>query len=146
MVSSISFAWRDPITDVQMIELVSADGGRLAAGRWDRISAHSLGWVGARDAEGSLIGFVNVAWDGGAHAFLLDTRTRVSHRRRGIGRELVRHAAHHAAMAGCEWLHVDYLPELSTFYLDGCGFRRTEAGLIQLRTEGSSASSVILGL
>ena len=135
--STISFAWRNPITDEEMMELVSSDGGRPAAGRWDRTSAHSLGWVGAREADGSLVGFVNVAWDGGAHAFLLDTRTRVTHQRRGIGRELVRQAAHQAAAAGCEWLHVDFLPDLTAFYLDACGFRRTEAGLLQLATDSA---------
>lgn len=32
---------------------------------------HSLGWVCARDG-GDLVGFVNVAWDGETHFFLLD--------------------------------------------------------------------------
>ena len=32
------------------------------------------------------------------------------------------------ANAGCEWLHVDYLPELTSFY-EACGFRPTAAGL-----------------
>lgn len=30
-----------------------------------------------------LVGFVNVAWDGGDHAFLLDTKTRLGHQHRG---------------------------------------------------------------
>jgi hypothetical protein len=32
--------------------------------------------VAARTSDGLLVGFVNIAWDGGYHAFLLDTRTR----------------------------------------------------------------------
>ena len=86
----------------------------------------------ARDADSALIGFVNVAWDGGDHAFLLDTTVRSDHRRRGIGVELVQIAARHAATAGCEWLEVDFEEHLTTFYLDTCGFRPTRAGLIHL--------------
>jgi predicted N-acetyltransferase YhbS len=73
-----------------------------------------------------------VAWDGGDHAFLLDTKTRRTHQRAGIGTELVRLAATHAAAAGCEWLHVDFEDHLTGFYLDRNGFRPTKAGLIHL--------------
>ena len=38
-----------------------------------------------------------------------------------------------AADAGCEWLHVDYEPHLTTFYLYACGFTPTDAGLLKLR-------------
>jgi ribosomal protein S18 acetylase RimI-like enzyme len=85
----------------------------------------------ARDNE-QLVGFVNVAWDGGDHAFLLDTKTRGTWQRQGIGTELVRFAARSAQMAGCEWLHVDFEPHLRAFYLESCGFRVTGAGLIHL--------------
>ncbi len=33
------------------------------------VEAHSLGWVIARD-DGRLVGFVNVIWDGLAHAWI----------------------------------------------------------------------------
>ena len=89
-------------------------------------------WVSARNRDGVLVGFVNVAWDGEDHAFLVDTKTRGSHQHRGIGRELVRHAVSNARAAGCEWLHVDFKPELARFYFEACGFRRTDAGLIHL--------------
>lgn len=32
-----------------------------------------------------------------------------------------------------EWLHVDFDDHLKSFYFDACGFRPTNAGLIQLR-------------
>jgi len=32
---------------------------------------------------------------------------------------------------GAAWLHVDYEPQLESFY-SGCGFRPTAAGLIRL--------------
>jgi predicted N-acetyltransferase YhbS len=52
--------------------------------------------------------------------------------RRGIGTELVRHATEHAKEAGCEWLHVDFRPDLEPFYLEACGFDATPAGVVHL--------------
>jgi ribosomal protein S18 acetylase RimI-like enzyme len=115
-----------------MVELVNSHAGRSVWGWWDQVKPHSLGWVTARDPEGLLVGFVNVAWDGGDHAFLLDAKTRGDWQRRGIGTEVVRHAVRHAKAAGCEWLHVDFESELVDFYLEACGFRDTDAGLIHL--------------
>jgi GNAT superfamily N-acetyltransferase len=125
---SISCQWRGPVADDDMVELVVSHGGRAAPGWWDQIRPHSLGWVAARDDDGLLVGFVNVAWDGGDHAFLIDTKTRGSHQHRGVGSQLVRTAADHAAAAGCEWLHVDFDAELEPFYLGACGFRASPAG------------------
>lgn len=133
----LTYTWRGPLTDVEMVDLVASHGGTTEAGWWTAISAQSLGWVSARDPKGLLVGFVNVAWDGRSHAFLLDTKTRGSHQRRGIGQELVRHAVTHARAAGCEWLHVDFEPHLTSFYLHACGFRPTPAGLVHLTTESS---------
>ncbi|MEU5980119.1 GNAT family N-acetyltransferase [Streptomyces sp. NPDC047315] len=129
----ITCTWRAAITDEEMVDLVRSHGGRAEAGWWDRIREHSLGWVGARGEDGLLVGFVNVAWDGGDHAFLIDTKTRGTHQRRGIGTAVVRVAAERAKAAGCEWLHVDFDPELADFYFGSCGFRSTDAGLIHLR-------------
>ncbi|MEU6610436.1 GNAT family N-acetyltransferase [Streptomyces shenzhenensis] len=138
MTETISYTWRDPITDEEMADLVRSHGGSVVAGWWSRVKEHSLGWVGARDGEGVLAGFVNVAWDGGDHAFLIDTKTRGSCQRRGIGTALVRHAVVHARAAGCEWLHVDFEPGLRGFYVGACGFRPTDAGLIHLPSAGES--------
>jgi GNAT superfamily N-acetyltransferase len=134
MSDEVSYSWRDPITDDEMVGLVESYGGQALPGWWDQISVHSLGWVAARDGDGVLIGFVNVAWDGGDHAILIDTKTRGSWRHRGVGTEVVRRAALHARAAGCEWLHVDFDPDLAPFYFDACGFRPTDAGLIHLHS------------
>lgn len=132
MNDELTYEWRGEIADGEMADLTVSHGGRAAPGWWDRVREHSLGWVAARDADGWLVGFVNVAWDGSNHAFLLDTKTRGTHQRRGIATEVVRRAAVHAKAAGCEWLHVDFEPHLRAFYFDACGFRPTEAGLIRL--------------
>jgi len=73
-----------------------------------------------------------VAWDGGDHAFLLDTKTRSDHQRRGIASKVVALAAERAKAAGWEWLQVDFRPEHRSFYFDACGFLPTDAGLIHL--------------
>jgi ribosomal protein S18 acetylase RimI-like enzyme len=128
-----NFEWRGELSDAEVVDLVESHGGRAEVGWWDRIRPHSLGWVVARDDDGTVVGFVNVAWDGGDHAVLLDTKTRGTHQHQGIGSELVRIAAAHAADAGCEWLHVDFGADLEPFYFAACGFRPTKAGLIHLR-------------
>lgn len=128
----LTYRWRGPVADAEMVELVRAHGGRAVAGWWDHIRPHSLGWVSARDSDGLLVGFANVAWDGGDHAFLLDPKVRASHQRRGIGTELVRRAVENARAAGCEWLHVDFDDDLAPFYFGACGFVPTAAGLIRL--------------
>jgi GNAT superfamily N-acetyltransferase len=134
-VEDIRCEWRGSISDVEMVDLVHSHGGSAEAGWWDRISSHSLGWVTARDVTGSVVGFVNVAWDGGDHAFLLDPKTRGSYQRRGIGTTLVALAIDEARAAGCEWMHVDFPEELAPFYFDACGFTGTGAGLIRLRAD-----------
>ena len=131
-VDGVTYRWRGQLTDAEMVGLVRAHGGRAVAGWWDQIRAYSLGWVTARATDGGVVGFVNVAWDGGDHAFLLDTKTHRVFQRKGIGTRLVELAARHAKAANCEWLHVDFEPELELFYFDGCGFRPTPAGLIHL--------------
>lgn len=76
-----------------------------------------------------LVGFVNVAWDGGVHGFILDTTVHPRLRRRGIGRGLVLRAVAEARRRNVEWLHVGFELHLRNFY-DLCGFRTTEAGLL----------------
>jgi ribosomal protein S18 acetylase RimI-like enzyme len=133
MDDGVTYVWRGPLTDAELVELVRSHGGQAVGGWWDRIRPHSLGWVVARAGDGEVVGFVNVAWDGGDHAFLLDPKTRGSFQRRGVGTRLVALATEQAREAGCEWLHVDFEPELESFYLEACGFRPTQAGLIHLR-------------
>jgi ribosomal protein S18 acetylase RimI-like enzyme len=132
---NITYEWRGAFTNDEVNALhAEAFEHRVLDEDWVRqVGRHSLGWVCARDADG-LVGFVNVAWDGGDHAFLLDTKVDPSHRRRGIGTDLVRVAVTHARQAGCEWIEVDFddAARLAPFYFDACGFRPTHAGLIHL--------------
>lgn len=99
---------------------------------WTQVNRYSLGWVCTRRSE-KLIGFVNVAWDGGVHAFVLDTMVSPAYQRQGIAKGLIEEAVKRAKLTGCEWLHVDFDPHLRPFYFDACGFAPTDAGLIPLK-------------
>jgi GNAT superfamily N-acetyltransferase len=146
----ISYEWRGAVGNAELNALhAEAFGHEVLAEDWrGQLARHSLGWVCARDgsdgaggdgaggADGAhgaaLVGFVNVPWDGGTHAFILDTMVARRARHRGIGAASVAVAADGARAAGCEWLHVDFTPELRGFYFGSCGFRPTDAGLIAL--------------
>jgi GNAT superfamily N-acetyltransferase len=129
----ISYEWRGRFENPE-VNALHAEGFEhrpLEDDWWGQVTRHSLGWVTARQ-DGTLVGFVNVAWDGAIHAFILDTLVAGALRRQGVGRELVATAVHGARAAGCEWLHVDFDDHLKEFYFDSCGFQPTNAGLIAL--------------
>ena len=126
--------WRGAFTNDELNALhAEGFGHRLLNDDWlAQVQRHSLGWVCVRQS-GRLAGFVNVAWDGGVHAFVLDTVVAEPLRRQGIARAMVAEVVQQAKARGCEWLHVDFDPHLRDFYFDACGFRPTDAGVIQLR-------------
>lgn len=95
----------------RMVDLTRSHGGQAEAGWWDRVRPHSLGWVTARTEGRELVGFVNVAWDGGDHAILIDTKTRPTHQRQGLGVAVVSRAIAEVHAVGCEWLFVDFEPQ-----------------------------------
>ena len=120
-------------------ELTDSELNNLFASAWENHAERKFGPVLERSLTyvcafvGSrLVGFVNVAWDGGVHGFILDTTVHRDFQRKGIGAEMMKRAAKIAAERGIEWLHVDYEARLHAFYC-GCGFRKTEAGLLNLR-------------
>lgn len=121
----------DPFPGIEALNTLwlSAWNGPVAPG-YGKVLERSLAHVGAYEA-GVLVGFVNVAWDGGVHAFVLDTAVHREHQRKGIATALVARAAELAKARGAEWLHVDFEPHLEGFYR-GCGFRGTAAGLMRL--------------
>lgn len=132
-VHGVAYRWRSRLPSAAVGALAASAFGDpvVDEGWWDRVRPRSLGWVSAH-LDGRLVGFVNVAWDGAAHAFLLDTAVEPDVQRQQIGTRLVRRAAEEARAAGCDWLHVDFEARLSDFYLRACGFRSTAAGLIRL--------------
>jgi ribosomal protein S18 acetylase RimI-like enzyme len=97
---------------------------------YERVFPHSFTWITANSGD-ELVGFVNVAWDGDVHFFLLDTTVHPDWQHRGIGRRLVEETV--AACRGHgEWLHVDADEELMTGFYLRCGFERAPAGVLDL--------------
>jgi len=130
---TVVYEWRGSFSNTEL-EALHADGFGHEPTEHDwvgQLHQHSLGWVCARRQD-RLVGFVNVAWDGGSHAFILDTVVVSDERHRGLGAALVSEAARRTAAAGCQWLHVDCQDHLVTFYYHACGFTPTNAGLIGL--------------
>jgi GNAT superfamily N-acetyltransferase len=129
----VSYHWRGEFGN-QELDALHAEGFAhppADSDWWAQVQKNSLGWVCARDAGGKLVGFVNVPWDGGIHAFVVDTVVTLSARRQGIGVAMVQVVVEGARSAGCRWLHADYEDDLVPFY-ESCGFRSTPAGLIEL--------------
>jgi GNAT superfamily N-acetyltransferase len=133
--------WRGGFDNTEVNSL-HAEGFSHPPGRHDwsgQVRRHSLGWVCVRRRSVGepppLAGFVNVAWDGGVHAFLLDTVVGAGSRRQGIGTMLLRVAIEQVRAAGCEWLHVDFEEHLRPFYLSA-GFSASGAGVLQLKQPG----------
>jgi GNAT superfamily N-acetyltransferase len=129
----ITYFWRGGFSNAEVNALhAEAFDHPLLEDDWEgQVRRHSLGWVCARGGD-ELVGFVNVAWDGGIHAIILDTMVTRSARGHGVGTQLVAVAVAEARAAGCEWLHADFDDDLRAFYFDACGFTPTNAGLIAL--------------
>ncbi|MBN2464422.1 GNAT family N-acetyltransferase [candidate division WOR-3 bacterium] len=130
-VNGVEYKIRPKVADAELNELFASAWEGHVERMFGPVLQQGLTYVCAY-AGTRLVGFVNVAWDGGVHGFILDTTVHRDYQRRGIGTELVRQAAEVAAELGLAWLHVDCEAELEAFYR-GCGFKQTKAGLLRLR-------------
>lgn len=121
----------DPFpSDDAMHALWQVAWGDAGPDSFQPLLGRSLAHIGAYDRK-ALIGFVNVAWDGGVHAFILDTCVDPRYRRQGIALKLLEQASALARQRGAHWLHVDFEPHLEAFYRKA-GFGPTAAGLMRL--------------
>jgi hypothetical protein len=76
---------RPALTDDELNALFSSSWDKHQSRPFSAELARSLTYLAAyQDAK--LIGFVNVAWDGGSHAFLLDPTVLPPWRRQGVDR------------------------------------------------------------
>lgn len=131
MTAEIRYEISPHLDEEALNALFSAAWENHAPARFQKRLRHSLLYAAAF-AEERLVGFVNVAWDGERHAFLLDATVHPDFQRRQIGTTLVRAAIEATKARGVEWLHVDYEAHLEGFYRH-CGFRPTLAGLLNLK-------------
>jgi GNAT superfamily N-acetyltransferase len=130
--TELTFEMQPSLTDEQLEELFLDAWGEAPAVPYSLVLPHSLTWVGAF-REGTLVGFVNLAWDGGAHAFITDAMVRSDLRQRGIGLELVSRAVDAARAAGVRRIHADYEPHLDGFFAKA-GFLRARARVLHVRS------------
>jgi len=130
----IDYRVRPPVTNQELDPLFASAWPRHTAFDFTPVLRQSLAWVCAYAGE-RLVGYVNLAWDGARHAFILDTTVHADFQRRGIGRRLVELAADEARAKGVHWVHVDYEPHLHEFYRR-CGFHPTMAALRRVGGEG----------
>lgn len=133
---AITYSWRGEFgnDEINALHAEAFDTRVFDESEWnwrELVTAHSLGWVVAR-GDDTLVGFVNVLWDGLVHAWIQDTMVAIEARGQGVGTGVVVAAIAGARAAGCEWLHVDFDDHLRSFYFDACGFTPTNAGLIAL--------------
>lgn len=129
--ANVSYAERLAVDIDELQALFGRAWGGSGKPGYDRVLERSFTWVTAHD-DRRLVGFVNVAWDGGVHFFMLDTTVDPDYQRQGVGTELVRQAI--AACRGHgEWMHVDSDLELMERLYFVAGFDRTDAGVVSVR-------------
>ncbi|MDR0228411.1 MAG: GNAT family N-acetyltransferase [Flavobacteriaceae bacterium] len=98
---------------------------------YNQVLSISLSYIIAYSGN-EIIGFINIAWDGNKHAFLLDISVDPVFRNKGIGKELVIKAISECKTNSIEWIHVDYEEQYEHFYRE-CGFvQKTSASLLHL--------------
>lgn len=130
MTASIRLEVSPPVGNTDLNALFASAWADHRPRDFQPVLGHSLLYICAYQDE-HLIGFVNMAWDGGVHGFLLDTTVHSAYQHQGVGIRLVQTAVDAARGRGIEWVHVDYEPHLDHFYRR-CGFQPTLAGLIDL--------------
>lgn len=79
---AIAYTVCAPISNEELDRLLQTAWRERAFLGYAPIHAHSLGWVCAHRGD-QFVGFVNIAWDGGVHAFLLDSTVHPDHQRQG---------------------------------------------------------------
>jgi len=130
-ISEFELRRNPPLADAALNDLFAASWSSYRPRRFGPVLERSLVYIAAFSGE-RLAGFVNVAWDGGIHGFVLDTTVHPDYRRRGIALALLEDAARAAGDHRVEWLHVDFVPELEALYRRA-GYRPTEAGLLAIK-------------
>lgn len=118
------------LTDQSLNALFCASWPAWSARTFQPVLQQSLDYLGAF-CDDSLVGFVNVAWDGGLHGFILDTTVHPNFRRRGIASHMLREAKCIAAEHKLQWLHVDFDATCQSLYRES-GFDATLAGLYRV--------------
>ncbi|RYG37846.1 MAG: GNAT family N-acetyltransferase [Burkholderiales bacterium] len=132
-VPTVEYKVSPAVSDLELNKLFSVSWPAHREIHFQAVLRRSMSYVCAYEGA-ELIGYVNVAWDGKTHAFVLDTTVHPSRRHQGIGKKLVLCALEQARLSGVTWVHVDFEPNLRPFYAQ-CGFRPSEAGVINVTSD-----------
>lgn len=97
---------------------------------YQHILDKSLAYITAR-YDSQLIGFYNLAWDGGRHATIFDLNVHPDYRHQGVALEMLKMAPIIAKKNNIKFLHVDFDLKLEKLYKKA-GFEMISAGIIQL--------------
>lgn len=122
-----------PITAEEIGGLRASVGWDRDAGNWDRVLENAYMHLTIHD-DGRLIGYANVISDGASNAFISDLMIHPDYQRRGLGRNIVRHAVGELKAAGIRGVHTTFVPELEPFYRS-CGFYIFKGGIIDTDLE-----------
>jgi len=90
----------------------------------------SLAYITVRE-DSKLIGFYNLAWDGGRHATVFDLNVHPDYRHQGIALKMLELAPIIAKKNNIKFLHVDFDLKLEKLYKKA-GFEIISAGIIKL--------------
>jgi GNAT superfamily N-acetyltransferase len=127
---AVEYKLSPAVSDLELNKLFSVSWPSHSDTEFQTVLRCSMAYICAYQGA-ELVGYVNAAWDGKAHVFVLDTTVHPNRRHRGIGKELVLRVLEQARVRGASWVHVDFEPHLREFYSQ-CGFRSSEAGVINV--------------
>src|SRR5215207_5471261 len=116
----------------RVINLIESHGGTPSVEWWSSVSAWSLGWVSARNQEGLLVGFVNVAREGITGSWWTPRPAAATNTAGLVVSSCGRPAERQSRRLRVTSRRLE--PHLARFYPDACRFQRTDAGLIHLPT------------
>lgn len=131
----IEYRWSPPLPNEKLEALLQAAWQNRAPQDHVRVLGRSLVWFGAYAGE-RLVGYANLAWDGWAHAFLMDLTVHPDFQGRGIGSRLVQEALAAAREhPTVSWVHVDAPAALMEKFYRRAGFRETSAGICSVKDD-----------
>jgi membrane protease YdiL (CAAX protease family)/GNAT superfamily N-acetyltransferase len=137
----ISFSENPSVGDDELNALFERSWPSHTRRSFQPVLARSLTYIVARQGD-RLVGYVNLATDGGVHAFLLDTTVDPDFRERGIGSALIQRAIAAAGRKRMGWVHVDFDEKHDILYRRA-GFQPTLAGLVKLSPVTTTPAPVV---
>jgi GNAT superfamily N-acetyltransferase len=130
--SDITFTINPSLLDVRAIaDLREAVGWNRRDEDYPAALSGYWATVGGFDTTSQLVAWCAILSDGVRHAVLIDVIVHPALQRQGVGLALVARAIEHIQAHNITLVHVDFIPEHTTFY-QRCGFQTGLGGIIEL--------------